>query len=470
MQHFYDGQIRRYITQIVRLMSNFQYQDNKGNFTSIPVSYGDLTRQVASIIRDNSENKIPSAPRIAVYVTTLEIDRSRTSDQSYVSKLNVRERSYDSATNSYGEESGNAYTVERIMPVPYILGVNVDIWATNTDQKLQILEQILCLFNPSLEIQTTDNYVDWTSLSVVNLENVNWSSRSIPVGTDSEIDISTISFTTPIFISPPAKVKRLGVITNIITSVFNEDAGVIDFGEARPVLDAWKNAPLGATSDDSNRATRGDVDALANVNYNNYNIVILNDTALIVEGATVGEISWKPMFEQFAGPYQAGISRIFLNKADMAGEVVATFTLDLSNSNRLLLDFDQDTIPSDTIITSSLQSKSKIDYIINPATYDPSAIKTSGLRILLLGNVGPHVGNTGPAAWQNADNSYLVAEENDIIEWDGSKWTVVFDASTSSAITYTTNLNTGVQYKYNSISWVKSFEGEYQVGTWRIAL
>lgn len=470
MQHFYDGQIRRYITQIVRLMSNFQYQDNKGNFTSIPVSYGDLTRQVASVIRDNSENKIPSAPRIAVYVTTLEIDRSRTSDQSYVSKLNVRERSYDPITNSYGDESGNAYTVERIMPVPYILGVNVDIWSTNTDQKLQIIEQILCLFNPSLEIQTTDNYVDWTSLSVVNLENVNWSSRSIPVGTESEIDISTISFTTPIFISPPAKVKRLGVITNIITSVFNEDAGVIDFGEARPVLDAWKNAPLGATSDDNNRATRGDVDALANVNYNNYNIVILNDTALIVEGATVGEISWKPMFEQFAGPYQAGISRIFLNKADMAGEVVATFTLDLSNSNRLLLDFDQDTIPSDTIITSSLQSKSKIDYIINPATYDPSAIKTSGLRILLLGNVGPHVGNTGPAAWQNTDNSYLVAEENDIIEWDGSKWTVVFDASTSSAITYTTNLNTGVQYKYNGVSWVKSFEGEYQVGTWRIAL
>ena len=26
------------------------------------------------------------------------------------------------------------------------------------------------LFNPSLEIQTTDNYIDWTSLSVVNLE------------------------------------------------------------------------------------------------------------------------------------------------------------------------------------------------------------------------------------------------------------------------------------------------------------
>ena len=30
-QHFYDGQIKRYITQIVRLMSNFSYKDAKGN-------------------------------------------------------------------------------------------------------------------------------------------------------------------------------------------------------------------------------------------------------------------------------------------------------------------------------------------------------------------------------------------------------------------------------------------------------
>ena len=42
--------------------------------------------------------------------------------------------------------------------------------------KLQILEQILVLFNPSLEVQTTDNYIDWTSLTHVMLESVNWSS------------------------------------------------------------------------------------------------------------------------------------------------------------------------------------------------------------------------------------------------------------------------------------------------------
>ena len=49
---------------------------------------------------------------------------------------------------------------------------------------------------------------------------------------------------------------------------------------------------------------------------------------------------------------------------------------------------------------------------------------------------------------------------------------MVFDASTDdgSTITYTTNLNTGVQYKWNGIDWTLSFEGEYRNGTWRLGL
>ena len=76
---------------------------------------------------------------------------------------------YDDNNKEYLNTQGKNYTVERMMPTPYTLNVTADIWSTNTEQKLQIMEQILMLFNPSLEIQTTDNYVDWTSLSVVNL-------------------------------------------------------------------------------------------------------------------------------------------------------------------------------------------------------------------------------------------------------------------------------------------------------------
>jgi hypothetical protein len=111
------------------------------------------------------------------------------------------------------------------MPTPYNLTVQVDVITSNFDQKLQIMEQILMLFNPSLEIQTTDNFVDWTSLTTVNLENITFSNRTIPVGTESTYDVFSLTFATPIYISPPAKVKRLGVITNIITSIFTDVDG-----------------------------------------------------------------------------------------------------------------------------------------------------------------------------------------------------------------------------------------------------
>ena len=42
------------------------------------------------------------------------------------------------------------------MPVPYLLNMQVDVWTSNTDQKLQLMEQILVLFNPALEIQHND--------------------------------------------------------------------------------------------------------------------------------------------------------------------------------------------------------------------------------------------------------------------------------------------------------------------------
>ena len=89
MQHFYDGQIRRYITQLIRLLSNFSYKDGDGTLRQVPVMYGNITRQVAHIIRDNSENKLPSVPRMAAYVTNLEMDRTRIADASFVSKYTL---------------------------------------------------------------------------------------------------------------------------------------------------------------------------------------------------------------------------------------------------------------------------------------------------------------------------------------------------------------------------------------------
>lgn len=482
MQFFYDGQIRRYITQIVRLMSNFAYKDGKGELKTIPVMYGDLTRQVAHIIRDNSENKIPSAPRMAVYVTSLEMDRSRTADATFVSKLNVRERAFDENNQEYLNIQGANYTVERLMPTPYTLGINVDIWSTNTDQKLQILEQILMLFNPSLEIQTTDNYVDWTSLTVLDLQGITFSSRGIPTGTESEIDIATLQFTTPIFISPPTKVKKLGVITKIITSIFNEQTGNIDLGLSMPEMKAYSDQPtdtaradINTTADgtvDTSKVVRTDADAVIGTTISDWDIVVLNSIVQIVDKGVVGTTNWRKVLDAYPGIYQAGISRILLERSDMNTTISGTFALNSLNENQIIVNWDADTIPTNTLI-NGVTNRGTVDYIVDPLTYNPTAAKVSGLRLLILGNIGSASNIDGADAWKNSNSTDFVAEANDIIEWNGTQWNILFDASANSnteQLTYVTNLNTGIQYKWDGNAWLLSFEGEYRKGTWNLSL
>ena len=344
MQHFYDGQIRRYITQIVRLMSNFSYKDGDGGLKTIPVMYGDISRQVSHIIRDNSENKLPSVPRMGIYVTALEMDRTRLADASFVSKIHIRERAFDSNNNEYLNEQGKNVTVERLMPTPYTLSLNADIWTSNTEQKLQIMEQIMMLFNPSLEIQTTDNYVDWTSLSVVELANIGFSSRTIPLGTETEVDVATLGFTTPIYISPPTKVKKLGVITHIITSIFNEKTGNVDLSQTMPELNAYQDgndfdikASITTNADgsvDTSVATRKDTDAVLGTTGINYDVYVLNSVAQIIEKGVIGSVVWTGNVQTIPN-YKDGLSKIYLNREGIDAPVVGTVAVNEANPFQL---------------------------------------------------------------------------------------------------------------------------------------
>ena len=109
-----------------------------------------------------------------------------------------------------------------------------------------------------------------------------------------------------------------------------------------------------------------------------------------------------------------------------------------------------------------------------------SALDNNGIYYLVTATAIP-IGSTvtyklnlnqdGPDAWKNTDDSDFIADANDIIEWDGSKWHIVFSAKESTdQLIYQTNLFTLTQYKWNGVAWVKSFEGEYKKGTWRLEL
>ena len=225
-QFFYDAQIRRFLLQFTRIFSGFQIEYgnetdgvNQAALIRVPVRYGDASRNAQVIMQENSRNSMPASPLMTFYISSLDYDRPRMQEPYHVSKVNVRQRTYDSATDSFEPTQGNAFTIERLMPVPYKMGITLDIWTSNTNQKMQLLEQMLTLFNPSLEVQSTDNFIDWTSLTVVELESVVWTSRTVPIGTDNPIDMATIKFNIPIWLSSPIKVKKLGVVERVIASI-----------------------------------------------------------------------------------------------------------------------------------------------------------------------------------------------------------------------------------------------------------
>ncbi len=466
MDYFYDGQIRRYLTQFMNVMSNFAYKDGKGNLVQIPVRYGDMTRQVAQILKKNSENTIPSAPFIACYIKDLQFDRPRLQDPTFVSKIHIRERAWDGQGQEYLNTQGSNYTVERIMPSPWLITFAADIWTTNTEMKLQVWEQISVLFNPSFEIQTTDNYIDWTSLSVLDLDSQTWSSRTIPQGVNEDIDILTMTFKAPVWITPPAKVKKLGIITKIISNVYAVGQGVIN-----SVYDKETAAEIfGEISPDTT----------VTVTPGNYDLLVLNNTARLVK--TNGNIdnidvflpgnssSWHKILDLYPGKFRAGLSQLRFSQSG-GNEVVAYVSLNPSDDFSMQLNIDQDTIPSNTLIAG----RGTVDAIINPETFRPPTTMVPGIRYLILEDINNNVqygqpGYDGPDAWKNFDGSDFKAYANDIIEWTGDHWEVVFDSQSEEEVIYITNAYTGTQYKWDQGSWSKTYEGVYDKSLWRLIL
>jgi hypothetical protein len=487
MQHFYDGQIRRYITQTIRVFSNFTVKYGDGTLHQIPVMYGDADRQAASIIRQNSENAVNSVPRISVYVSALALDRDRLADSSYIGKLNVRERDVNSS-GAYTNAQGRNYTVERIMPTPFKLDLKVDIWSASTEQKLQILEQILVLFNPSLELQTTDNYIDWTSLTVLNLKDINWSSRTVPVGNDTPIEIVTLTLDSPIWISPPVKVKHLGVITKIITSVYNTNsnypAGYLDGLGIDPVLQTDAGSPtlssLIATETTTISGFKIQVyDSQVKLLTANSGVVPIGNTIDITTPTNVVQ-DWNLLFDQYPGQYTAGSSMIYLLQPNNT-YVIGTIAVNPIDSTTLQVNWNPDTLTSNTGIDSGSlmptdpgynaagsyrpNSPGTFDAIVNPLTYNPET-PAVGTRLLIIEDIGSTINESPATAW-----GPLVAKANDIIEWTGSVWHVIFNsAHESDTMVWQTNIYTGIQYLWNGVSWVKSFEGEYTAAQWKIVL
>jgi hypothetical protein len=465
IQFFYDAQIERFLAQFIRMVSGFQVefgQDREGNTTlqRVPVYYGDSSRQVQAILSQNTAgNMLPTVPAMAAWINNITYDRDRVQDPTFIGKMQIRERYYNEDTMEYENRQGNAFSIERLMPVPYTIDLKLDIWTSNTKQKLQLLEQLMVLFNPALEIQSTDNYIDWTSLSVVYLESPNWTSRSVPIGTENPIDVATLTFKLPVWISPPAKIKKLGVIQKIIASIHDSDG----------------NLSADVMSEDNLLGRRQYFTPLM------YGVLLIGNQLTLLKISEL-ELPREPTLEtptkvgtkdiwrsliSVYGELQNGVSQVRLLQEDGINEVIGTVSYHPTDDSLLIFNVDIDTKPSNTL--------SPIDAIVDPRKDSAVSLAQSavnGTRYLILDDIGSFDNAPGDGAptWTGSDGQQLVAHANDIIQYDGTHWDISFDSRTDTTLQYVSNLNTGTQYKWNQSQWIKSYEGEYKAGTFTLVL
>lgn len=416
----------------------------------VPVMYGDSSRQAANIISNNTASNLPSAPMISYYISGLEYDQKRTQDPTYTDRISIRQRAYNSDTQTYDTTQGQAFTVERLMPVPYTLKITVDFWTTNYNQKLELVEQLGTLFNPALEIQSTDNFIDWTSLSVVYQESLNWSSRTIPQGSGNPIDVLTWKFYMPIWLSTAAKLKKYGVIEKIIASIFKGHA-LTDIQDDDLLLGTrQKITPYGYKLLLISNALQ--------ILPANQDFYPENDDLNLPPNPDTS-VYWASVLNVY-GTIRPGISQIWLQNPYMTTEIVGTIVPDPNDDRLLIYSIDPDTLPQNTL--------APVDSVINPLVSGPGAglpAPVNGRRYLIVESIG-HVGDT-TIGWGD-----LIASANDIIEYSSAlgKWFVSFDSSLLADVQYVTNLTTAVQYRFTDDTWMKSWEGFYAAGDYSIVI
>jgi hypothetical protein len=302
----------------------------------------------------------------------------------------------------------------------------------------------------------------------------------------------------PVYITPPAKVKKMGVVRNLIMNVFSDSGDILN------LEDIVYNQEDGAVQ--------------IRVNYGQYSVLLLksnngvadNFDVSLVDAAEVirtlglevpakqgDDIDWHIVLDQYGG-FISGISKIYFMQAD-GNELGGTFVINEVDPTYLLVTMDMDGRRSNDFI---------IDAIIDPYKYNPKRpngelsdqTPATGTRFLMLDDVNNSVkaglieqnnwdstapadssqGQVydGPDAWKDANGNDPIIKVNSIIEWNGTAWITIWDpeenlledASTAEAdfvSTYIQNLRTGLQYRWDGAQWLKSFEGVYAPGYWR---
>ena len=209
--YFYSEQLERYIIQFMAIFTGFQVEfgkndfKSKTNFARVPIRYGSSDRVVDHILSENTQNKPVRLPMLSAHMTGLFLDSNRRKGVGQASRNVILKRG--------GVLPDDLINVVKPVPIPYQMNIELSMYVSNYKQQLQLLEQILVLFDPTLQIQTSDDSLDWSKITTVEMTDISLE-QQIPVGTSTRVLLTNIMFKIPMWLNPPANLR-----TNIVNNI-----------------------------------------------------------------------------------------------------------------------------------------------------------------------------------------------------------------------------------------------------------
>lgn len=238
--YYYDRQIRRMILICMTAFSGLQVKigQRKAGTTEIndcsgiatediiredtlipvPIIYGHMDRVVAAIIANNTQNTPIRLPLMSLFVRNLDFKRDQFSGM-----LVEQRQTYVPRGGTIPEDIQVAHSLKAI---PYTMEFEVNLVASNSDQHWQMLEQIMMIFNPSLQIQMSDGALDRNKITSIELKSINLD-LNYPVGQDRRMAQSTLVFEAVLYLATPVDIRR-DFVSQILLRVGAVDAATTD--------------------------------------------------------------------------------------------------------------------------------------------------------------------------------------------------------------------------------------------------
>jgi hypothetical protein len=235
--YYYNAQLKKAAMVFANIFTGLKVRTGKdgcGVVTElpVPVRYGATDRVAGAIAAHNTQNALHTLPMMSAYMTGIELAPER---QKGIGSQD--RRTYLPQGGAYPDD---VQVIQRTMPIPYNLTFELSVYASNTDQAFQILEQILILFDYSIQVQFNDAAFDWAKITSVILDSGPRNETIYPVGTDRQVIVWTFPFTFETWLSPPMEVRNdlihqimvnIGDMDGYVLEEYDEDGNLIPFEE-----------------------------------------------------------------------------------------------------------------------------------------------------------------------------------------------------------------------------------------------